>query len=205
MNLRLTGALALALPWVAVPQVAILHIQIVEGDGAVHAPGSRSQQPLVVEVTDETGRPVAGAAVTFTLPEDGPAGLFPNGLHTAVVVADGRGRAAVRSLQLNRTPGRFQVRITASREQARAGTVAFQYITGPKEGAPAESAASRSGKTKKWVWLALAAGAAAAGGIAAGASGGHAAAAVPVPPAALAAPPVPTVAIGPPVISVGKP
>ena len=203
MNLRLAGALVFALPWLAVAQVAILHIQIVEGDGAVHAPGSHSQQPLAVEVTDETGRPVAGAAVTFTLPDEGPAGFFANNLHTAVVVTDRQGRAAVRGLQLNRTPGRFQVRITASREQARAGTVAFQYISGTGGGAPAAPAATRSGR--KWIWLAVAAGAAAAGGIAAGASGGHAAAAAAVPPAAMVTLPAPTVAVGPPSITVGKP
>jgi hypothetical protein len=165
-------------------------------------PARANQQPLTVDVTDETGRPVAGAAVTFTLPDEGPGGLFPNGLHTAVVVADARGRASVRSFQLNRTAGRFQVRITASREQARAGTVAFQYIHGPK-GSPAAAAAPRK-SGKKWAWLALAVGAAAAGGIAAGASGGHAA--TPTIPGAMAAPPTaPSVAIGAPDISVGKP
>ena len=33
-------------------------------------------------VTDETGRPVANAAVSFRLPEDGPGGMFSSGPRT---------------------------------------------------------------------------------------------------------------------------
>ena len=61
----LAAALVVALSGSATAQVAILQIQIVEGEGAVYAPGARSARPLAVEVTDETGRPVAGAAVSF--------------------------------------------------------------------------------------------------------------------------------------------
>jgi hypothetical protein len=43
-------------------------------------------------------------------------------------MTDDRGRATVRGLQWNRISGRFQIRIVASREQARAGMVSFQYI-----------------------------------------------------------------------------
>src|ERR1041384_1214450 len=116
-------------------QVAILHITVVEGDGAVHVPGSRSSRPLTVEITDEIGKPVADAAVTFHLPDDGPGGAFPSGLRTAVVTTDLRGRATLRGFQVNRNPGRFQIRIFASKEQARAGTVSFQYIAEAGSGA----------------------------------------------------------------------
>src|SRR5262245_13641328 len=109
-------------------QVAILQITVVEGEGVVHVPGSRSSRPLTVEITEETGKPVADASVSFHIPEDGPGGTFPNGLRTAVATTDARGRATVRGLQTNRNPGRFQIRIFASKEQARAGTVSFQYI-----------------------------------------------------------------------------
>ena len=42
----------------------------------MHAPGSRSARPMTVEITEETGKPVAGAAVSFHLPEDGPGGTL---------------------------------------------------------------------------------------------------------------------------------
>src|SRR5947207_13362891 len=107
----------------AIAQVAILQIQLLEADGAVHAPGSRSTRPLIVAVTDETGRPVAGAAVSFHLPEEGPGGAFANGLHTEVAVTDAQGRVVLHGLQVNRVPGRFQIRVIANKEQARAGVM----------------------------------------------------------------------------------
>ncbi len=113
---------------------------MVEGEGAVHGPGARSTRPLTVEVTDENGKPVEGAAVSFHLPEEGAGGSFPNGLRTAVATTDARGRASVHGLQANRIPGRFQVRILASKEQVRAGIVSFQYV-GEPAGGPTSAAA----------------------------------------------------------------
>jgi hypothetical protein len=140
---RAAAALAVVLASLATAQVAILQIQIVEGDGGIYAPGARSARPLVVAVTDETGRPVAGAAVSFHLPEDGPSGIFGNGLRTDVVLTDDRGRAILRSMQLNRTPGRFAIRIIASKEQVTAGTVSSQYIADPASEADAAKGEAR--------------------------------------------------------------
>ena len=208
MTLRLAGALLLAWPGSVCAQVAILQIQVVEGEGGVHPPGSRSSRPLVVDVTDETGRPAGGASVTFTLPEDGPGGTFTNGLRTEVVTADARGRAALRGLQVNRSPGRFHIRITASLEQARAGTVSFQYVGGIKEpggGSPATPVARSGRPHSRWPLIALAVGAAAAGGIAAGAAGGSKS----TPPAAMvpavAAIPATPLSIGSPSLTIGRP
>jgi hypothetical protein len=205
------AALAAALASIATAQVAILQIQIVEGEGGVYAPGARSSRPLTVEVTDETGRPVAGAAVSFHLPEDGPSGMFPNGLRTEVATTDERGRAVLRSMQLNRIPGRFQVRIIASKEQATAGTVSFQYIADPASGAAIARAgnsrikevpvaSSRSHGHKKWILILAAAGGGAAAAVLAGHSGGSA------PTAGAASNPVPIpTTIGAPSITVIKP
>jgi len=198
-NSRLTAAVFLAFPWAAVCQTAILQIRVLEGDGAVHAAGSRTARPLVVEVTDETGKPIERAAVSFHLPEEGAGGVFLNGLRTDVALTDAAGRAAVRGLQWNRVPGRFEVRIFASYEQARAGTVSFQYIEGPAmlvgTAASASPREARHGRSK---WLIV--GVLAAGGAAAGILAGHSAGG--------AAPPIaatPTVTIGTPSITVGKP
>lgn len=194
--MRKVALLWLSLASGAPAQVAILQIQIVEGEGAVHLPGSRSGRPLTVEVTDETGKPVPEAAVSFHLPEDGPGGMFASGLRTDVTTTDSHGRAAIRAFQANRTPGRFQIRIVASKEQARAGTVSFQYVAESKTGA-----AAGTSHGKRWIVIGLAAGGGAAAALLAG-RGGSASA---PPPAAQVTPAAPAFSIGNPAISVGKP
>jgi hypothetical protein len=194
------AALVVTLVCHATAQVAILQIQFVEGEGAVHAPGSRSARALTVEVTDETGRPVAGAAVSFHLPEDGPGGVLANGLRTDVGITNEQGRVSLRGLQVNRTPGRFQVRVVASKEQARAGAMASQYVAEARS-PMAESAASK-GRAKWVVVAALVGGGAAAGILSMGRSASGST------PSAVVAPPavsVPAVGIGSPTSSVGRP
>jgi hypothetical protein len=213
------AALVIALSCPATAQVAILQIQVIEGEGAVHPPGSRSSRPLTVEITDETGQPVPGAAVSFHLPEDGPGGVFVNGLRTEVATTDGQGRASLHGLQVNRIAGRFQIRIMVSKEQARAGTVCSQYITGTTSAA-AKSAETRSNADRsvearsaaahdsaappaargahsrgKWIAAAALVGGGAILGILAASRSGPATA----PPAG------PALTIGPPSITVGKP
>jgi hypothetical protein len=189
--------LFLALPSLAVCQTAILQLRVVEGEGAVHAAGTRSTRPLTVEVTDETGKPVERAAVSFHLPEEGPGGLFLNGLRTDVVVTDAAGRAGVRGLIWNRIPGRFQIRIVASFEQARAGIESSQYVEGPPVAAASAAVSSQAGHSHtKWFIL----GALAAGGAAAGLLAGHGGANT-----TPAAAPAPALTIGAPSITVGKP
>lgn len=163
----------------------------------MHTAGSRNTRPVVVEVTDETGKPVQHAAVSFHLPEDGPGGIFPNGLRTEVALTDAKGRAGVHSLQWNRIPGRLQIRIVASFEQARAGVTSSQYIEGPANAAAAT--AISGGGHSRWLWISAVAAGAAAGGILAARGGG----ATPTPPAAQPTPAVLT--IGTPVITVVKP
>jgi hypothetical protein len=189
------AALVLALSCTVAAQVAVLQIRVTEGEGAVHAPGSRGARPLTVEVTDETGKPVEGAAVSFHLPDDGPGGVFANGMRTEVALTDSHGQAGVHGLQWNRASGRFMILIVASKEQARAGMASFQYIAEPGSGAAA--AAGRFHGYRKWVVVAaLAGGGAAAAILASGKSGG----AAPAPPA-----PTITLTIGTPAITVGRP
>lgn len=203
MKLSLPAAVLFwALPHLATSQVAVLHIQVIEGEGAVNMPGARSARPPAVEITDETGRPVEGASVSFHLPEEGPGGTFGNGLRTEVALSDARGRASLHILQLNRIPGRVEIRIIVAKEQARAGTISFQYIAQPKSGITPLSSKPHPSMvrgTLKWVVLAVlaAGGATAAGVLAAGKSTAPAA----VPAGAAAA----VISIGSPAISVGKP
>ena len=201
------AALVVALSTTATAQVAILQIQVIEGEGETHAPGSRSPRPLTVEVTDETGRPVRTAAVSFHLPEEGPSGLFANGLRTTVVPTDERGRASARGLRWNRVAGRLQIRIVASKEQARAGIVSFQFISGTETAvAGAASPQERREPAPKVsrhraLWIALAA--IAGGGAAAGVLAGRGGTAGQSSTASAVINPV--VSVGPPTVTVGKP
>ncbi|HKW98724.1 MAG TPA: hypothetical protein VJN43_13385 [Bryobacteraceae bacterium] len=136
----LMAALSLVFAGLAFAQSG-LHITVISGDGAVYTAGSRAAKPITVEVTDETGKPVEGARVSFQAPAEGPGGLFTNGLRTDLAVTDSSGRAVLRAIQLNRMPGPFSIRITAAKDQARAGIVARQLI-GNAEPARALAAAA---------------------------------------------------------------
>jgi len=157
----------------------------------------KRSRPLTVEVTDETGKPVAGAAVSFHLSPDGPGGTFLNGLRTEVATTDSRGRAALHGLQVNRVPGKFEIRIVASKEQARAGAMSSQYVA-ELPGSTAPSAAARAAHGRgKWIAVAVAAAGGAAAAILTTARSSS--------PAPAPAPPTPPTTIGAPSISVIKP
>jgi hypothetical protein len=171
---------------------AVLQIRIVEGEGAVYSLGSRATRGITVQIGDETGRPVEGAAVSFQLPANGPGGTFSNGARSEIVNTKADGSAAVWGMQWNRMPGAFEVRITAMKGGARAGTVCPQYLSEAK----AEPAAvSKNSRSRKWLWIGLAVAAGAGGGaVLAGRSGGS------PQPSALA-----STTIGPPAVALGRP
>jgi hypothetical protein len=189
----------------AAQEAAILQIRVLEGDGAIHALGSRSSRPLAVQVADETGRPVSGAAVSFRLPDEGPGGVFASGMRTEVVVTGADGRALVWGIQWNRTAGPFQVRVTTVKGQSRAGAVVPQYLSETvaektSGGAPAASVGHSRGR---WFYAVLLVTAGvAAGGAAMGLSRYSKSAAQPATADALTAP---ATQVGAPMISVGKP
>ena len=178
----------------AANDAALLQIHIVEGDGAVYSLGARATKGVTVQVTDETGKPVDGAMVSFRLPEDGPGGNFSNNSKTEIATTAADGRAGVWGMQWNKTAGAFEVHITAVKGQARAGTVCALYL---REG-PGPEAGSGSGHSgHKWLWVALvAAGAAGGAGIAARGAGSGSGSTVAA---------VSTVRIGTPTISLGHP
>jgi hypothetical protein len=201
------AAQSIAVPQPSAPrETAILQIRVVEGEGAVHAAGSRATRGLIVEVTDETGKPVGGAAVNFRLPDEGPGGLFANGMKTEVVITTPDGRAALWGMQWNRVEGPLQIRITAAKGQARAGTVASQYLSqavaAKQTGVTKTSPASSAGKPRgKWLWIGLvAAGTAVGCGMAAGLVKSSKTEST-----TLTAPTTPALTVGTPSITFGKP
>jgi hypothetical protein len=189
----LAAILAAALAYGA-DNPALLAIRLTEGDGAIYAKGSRATRGLTVLITDETGRPVEGATVSFSLPADGPSGVFSSGTRTEIATTHGDGRAAVWGMQWNRTSGPFEIRITAVKGQARAGTVSSQFLSDAVEARDAAPAKTRAGH--KMLWISVIVAGAAVAGVAGVVSGKGTAAA----PAGSAVTPL---QIGSPTISLG--
>jgi len=192
----LAAVLAVALAWGA-DAPSILTIRVAEGDGAAYPVGSRATRGVTVLVTDETGRPVEGATVSFTLPPEGPGGVFSTGGRTEIAATRADGRAAVWGMQWNRVAGPFEMRITAVKGQARAGVVSAQSLSNApvaRDAGDGKGHATRGGHKLLWISL-MVAGAAAAGvaGIAART------------PSAATASSVTPLKIGTPTISLGHP
>jgi hypothetical protein len=143
----------------------IVQLTVVEGEGATYRTGTRAARGLTVLVTDESGRPLDMASVSFRLPDQGATGAFSSGLRTEVVTTGPDGRASIWGMQWNKTPGTVQIRITAVKDQARAGIVSTQYLSdGAAPVAGGEGVFSASHNGHKWLWIAAVAGLAAAGG-----------------------------------------
>lgn len=179
---------------------SVLQIRVIEGEGVVYPSGGRATRGITVQVTDETGRPVPGAAVTFRLPDTGPTGAFAEGGKTAIQVTGSDGQAMVWGMQWNRETGPLEVRITASKNNVRAGIVCPLYLSDTvQEGPPPESGV-RISKRRTKLWVALGAVAATVGVVAATAGGNGTPSPATPPPGAINAP-----QIGTPSITIGRP
>jgi hypothetical protein len=132
-----------------------LEIVIVEGEGAVNNVRDRVSHDPVVQVQDENHKPVAGAAVVFFLPNQGPGGTFFDGSKSMTVTTDAQGRAVARGIQFNRVSGQMQIRVTASSGgQTATATITQNNVAG-------STSAGMSTTVKVILIVALAAGAAA--------------------------------------------
>jgi hypothetical protein len=175
----------------------VIQLRVVEGDGAVYPIGSRATRGLAVQVIDETGKPVDAAAVSFQLPGDGPGGSFAGGGKTEIVTTKADGTAAVWGMQWNKTPGGFEIKVTASKGQARAGVAVTQYLRDSVKAAAGGEGTFTASHHSRTKWLIIAA-----------AIGGGAAAGIGLRGSSKAAAPAPTTtptSIGNPTILVGHP
>jgi hypothetical protein len=152
---------------VALNGSVIVQLKVLEGEGSVYRVGTRATRGLTVLVTDENGKPLDHASVSFRLPDEGPSGVFSSGLRTEVVTTGPDGHATVWGMQWNKTAGPVEIRITAVRDQARAGIVSTQYLS---DTAAATKTAGGDGtfsaphkSRSKWIIGAVAAGGAVAG------------------------------------------
>lgn len=167
----LSGPLALLMAMTLAAQTVPggLNLVVVEGDGAINNVHQRTAREPVVQVQDENHKPVAGAAVVFTLPSNGASGEFVNGARTLTVMTDNEGRAAAR-FQPNTVKGKFQIRVNASQNGRTASVTISQTNVVAAAGAAGAAAA---GVSVKLIAIVVAvAGAAAAGGVVAATRGG---------------------------------
>jgi hypothetical protein len=149
--------------------VSLLNIVVVEGEGAINNIRQRTAREPIVQVEDQNHKPVAGAAVTFSLPSRGASGVFPNGSRTVTVLTDNQGRAAANGLKPNTVKGRVEIHVNASASGKTATAVIVQTNV---VGAAAAGAAAGGISAKLLIGIVAVAGAAAAGGAIAATRGG---------------------------------
>jgi hypothetical protein len=147
-----------------------MSIAVVEGAAVIHNLQQRKPVSIVVIVRDGNRRPIPDAAVTFTLPNDGPGGLFAGGTNTLTVQTDAQGYAAAQGLTPNNTPGSFAIQVQSTHEGQTATATVTQFNMAVER--------AKGGKGK-WIAILAVAGGAAAGGAVFGLRSSSPAAAVP--------------------------
>ena len=138
-----------------------LNLVIVEGEGATNNVRQRVARDPVVRVEDENHKPVAGAAVVFTLPTEGATGEFGNGAKTLTVLTDAVGLAAAQGLKMNPVAGKIPIHINASYRSLTARASITQFSVLPPGAKPSSA---KSGGHGALIGVLVAVGAAAAGG-----------------------------------------
>lgn len=150
-----------------VSQAGTLKITVIEGEGARNNIRSRTGVAPVVEVKDASDKPVPGAEVVFQLPMVGPSGVFNGWLKTQTVRTDDQGRASSTGYTPNTEAGRFNIKVTAT-----AGTQTGSVVVAQSN--VQNGTSSTAGEAKRgtpWKIIAVAAGAAIAGGVVAATRG----------------------------------
>ena len=135
-----------------------INIVIVEGEGAINNVRQRVAREPIVQVEDENRKPVAGAAVTFLLPNQGAGASFANGAQSLTITTDAQGRAVARGLRPNNVNGQYEIRVNASHQGRTASAVINQT-----NALSAATAAAGGISGKLIAIIAVAAGAAVAG------------------------------------------
>ncbi len=167
-----------------------LKVIILEGEGAINNIHQRTAREPIIQVQDENNRPVAGALVLFTLPENGAGGTFASGSKTYMTTTDAQGKAVAHGLKPNKTEGSYQIALTVTYQSLKATAVISQ------SNVAGVAAAAAGGVSGKLIAILAIAGAAAAGGIIAATRGGSSTPSTPPPPPPTLSAGTPTV--GPP-------
>jgi hypothetical protein len=92
-----------------------LTITILDGEGALNNIRQRTAREPIVQVTDENHKPIAGAAVLFTInPGSSGAGASFSGASSLKVQTDATGRASAHGLTNNAQKGEFTIAVVAT-------------------------------------------------------------------------------------------
>ena len=93
-----------------------LRIMILSGEGALNNIEARTAREPVVQVQDQNHKPVAGAAVLFTIHggSNGAGGTFQNKSNTFSTVTNADGIAVATGFHPNNAVGAWQVSVSAS-------------------------------------------------------------------------------------------
>lgn len=149
------------------PAAGKINIVIVEGEGAINNVRQRVAREPIVQVEDENRKPIAGAAVTFLLPNQGAGATFANGARSLTITTDSNGQAVARGLRPNNVNGQYEIRVNAS-HQGRTASVTISQTN-----AITAAAATGGVSAKLIAILAVAGGAVAAGAAVAATRGGN--------------------------------
>ena len=176
-----------------------ISIVVVAGEGAINNVNERVTRDVIVQVEDQNHKPVAGAAVSFFLPNEGPGGTFPNGTNSLTTTTNEQGRAAARGIQFNNQAGPLPIRVSASYAGRTASIVINQssVLTGASSAGRGIGGGAGGGMSRTAKILII--GAIVGGGAAAGFMLGGKGNSSPSPPA------LPTVTITPGEVKVGGP
>ena len=155
-----------------------LKIVVLQGEGAVNSISGRTATQIVVEVRDQNDKPVPGAEVVFQLPAAGPGGVFQGWMRTQTVMTNEQGQAGTTGLAPNDEPGRFNIKVTATKDE-RTGSVIISQMNAQRTGARGQAMPSSSWK---WKIIGLLGLGAVVGGVAAATRGDGTAAATPTNP-----------------------
>jgi len=93
-----------------------LRIMILSGEGALNNIEARTAREPIVQVQDENHKPVAGAAVLFTIHSGskGAGGSFQNNSTTYSTVTNANGIATASGFHPNQTEGSYQISVSAN-------------------------------------------------------------------------------------------
>jgi hypothetical protein len=161
-------------------QPQAINLVVIEGEGENMKIGERAPKPPLVRVEDENHKPIAGAAVIFTLPTEGATGDF-GGSKTLTVVTDSQGEAAGKGLKVNMLPGKLPIYVNASYRGLTAKATITASVTAPP-GAKTGGGGGGHG-TGKIIAIVAIIGAAAAGGAIYATHSGGGTSTPPAPPA----------------------
>ncbi len=150
-----------------VQQTTGLKIVVVQGEGAANNVRTRSATPVVVEVRDDSDKPVSGAEVVFQLPPAGPGGVFNGWMRNQTARTGADGRAQTSGFTPNDEEGRFNIKATATSGTKTASAVIAQ--TNSRSGSGPQAKSNHSGL---WKVLAVVGVAGLVGGVVAAKHGG---------------------------------